>query len=590
MTTANSKTLHHDSYSAPIALLRIVGHRWLAVIVLLSAPSCAVAADTPNADWNRYVQLFLADYFAAHPGFAVGAGKHEFDGQIADYSEAAIQKEIKRLHAERGKAAAFKDADLTDRQRFERDYLIAQIDGDLYWLEVADQPHTTPYWYADALDPDVYISREYAPLETRLKAYTKFARNVPNALKQIKANLKLPLAKTAIKISHRTIGGLADFYAKDVPKVFEPVKDELLQADFENANEAAVLAIREFDGWLTQQEATATGEFALGPEKFSQMLKMTEGVDIPLGRLESIGKQDLERNLATLKQECERYAPGKTVDECIALANAHKADEADPVAAARKQLGDLRKFVETHNVCSIPGTEEAEVKRAPAYKAWNFAFINIPGAYEKGLPSIYYISPPDPTWPKEKQEAYIPGRAGLLFTSAHEVYPGHFVQFLHAHRAQTEIGQLFVGYAFAEGWAHYCEEMMYEVGLGEGDPETHIGQIEEALLRNVRFLSAIGLHTQGMTVDVSKRMFIEKAYQDEGTAEQQALRGTFDPAYLNYTLGKLMIRKLRDDWCATRGGRKAWKEFHDEFLKYGGPPIPLIRRAMMGPEDKGSLF
>jgi hypothetical protein len=317
---------------------------------------------------------------------------------------------------------------------------------------------------------------------------------------------------------------------------------------------------------------------------------MTEGVDIPLGRLEAIGQRDLDRNLAALKQECARYAPGKTVEECIAMVGAHKADDADPVAAARKQLGDLRKFVVEHDVVSIPGTEEAEVKQAPAYKAWNFAYINIPGAYEKGLPSIYYIAPPDPTWPKEKQEAYIPGRAGLLFTSAHEVYPGHFAQFLHAHQAHSEIGQLFVGYAFAEGWAHYCEEMMYEVGLGEGDAETHIGQIEEALLRNVRFLSAIGLHTQGMTVEESKRMFIEKAYQDEGTAEQQALRGTFDPAYLNYTLGKLMIRKLRDDWCATRGGKKAWKQFHDEFLKYGGPPIPLIRRAMMGPEDKGSLF
>ena len=160
----------------------------------------------------------------AHPGFAVHAGKHEFDGQLPDCSEAGLQKEIKRLHAERDKAAAFKDADLDDRQRFERDYLLSQIDGDLFWLEVADQPHTAPFWYADALDPDVYISREYAPLETRIKSYTKFARNVPRALEQVKANLKLPLAKTSIKIAHRTIGGLADFFAKDVPKIFGPSK------------------------------------------------------------------------------------------------------------------------------------------------------------------------------------------------------------------------------------------------------------------------------------------------------------------------------------------------------------------------------
>jgi uncharacterized protein (DUF885 family) len=555
----------------------------------LGSASAASPTDSHPA-WSTHVQQFLADYFTAHPGFAVFAGKHEFDGQIADFSEAALTKEIKRLHAARTKTAAFTDSQLSKNERFERDYLIAQIEGDLFWLEVADQPHTAPFWYADALDPDVYITREYAPLETRIAAYTKFAGNVPRALDQIKANLKLPLARTAIKIGHRTIGGLADFFAKDIPAVFSPVKDEHLQADFKAANDPAIKAIREFDAWLTVQEATANGEFALGAEKFSQMLKMTEQVDIPLGRLEAIGQRDVDRNLAALDEACKKFAPGKTPAECIALVEAHKADDADPVAAARKQLTQLRKFIVDNNVVTVPGSEEAEVRQAPAYKAWNFAFINIPGPYEKGLPSIYYISPADPTWSKAKQEAYIPGRAGLLFTSAHEVYPGHFVQFLHAHRVPSEIGQLFIGYAFSEGWAHYCEEMVYEEGLGSDDPEHHIAQIHEALLRNVRFISAIGLHTHGMTVEESKRLFIEKAFQDEGNAEQQALRGTFDPAYLNYTLGKLMIRKLRDDWCGERGGKKAWKQFHDEFLNFGGPPIPLIRRAMLGPNDNGSLF
>jgi uncharacterized protein (DUF885 family) len=164
------------------------------------------------------------------------------------------------------------------------------------------------------------------------------------------------------------------------------------------------------------------------------------------------------------------------------------------------------------------------------------------------------------------------------------------LQYLHAHRAPSKIGQLFVGYGFSEGWAHYAEEMMHDAGLSAGDPEMHIGQLHDALLRNVRFVSAIGLHTQGMTVEEAKQLFREKSFTDEGNALQQAARGTFDPAYLNYTLGKLMIRKLRDDWTATRGGRAAWKQFHDEFLRYGGPPIPLIRKMMMGPDDKGSLL
>jgi hypothetical protein len=540
--------------------------------------------------WDAYVARFLRDYFVAHPDFAVQAGKHQFDGQMPDWSEGGLKREIARLHAEHGKASAFSDEPLDEHQRFERDYLIAQIDADLFWIEVVDQPHTNPIFYSHSLDPDVYVAREYAPLDTRIKSYTAYAKNVPPALKQIKANLRVPMAKSFVKIGRKTIGGLADFYAKYVPSIFGSVRDDQLQKDFKTANDAAIQAVKEFDGWLAQQEGNPTGEFALGAEKFTQMLKMTEGVDLPLGRLEAIGKRDLERNLGALRQQCEKFAPGKTLQQCMANAVAHKAAGDNPVEAAKNQLGGLRKFLLEKEIVTIPGTEEVKVAQAPSYKAWNFAYINIPGAYETNLPSIYYISPPDPAWSQKVRDAYVPGKGSLLFTSVHEVYPGHFVQYLHAHHSPSEIGQLFSGYAFSEGWAHYTEEMMYEAGLGADDPEMHLGQLQEALLRNVRFLSAIGLHTQGMTIEQSKRMFRELAFQDEGNAEQQAVRGTFDPAYLNYTLGKLMIRKLRDDWTTSRGGRAAWKQFHDTFLQFGGPPIPLIRRAMMGSADKGSLF
>src|SRR5207249_2078068 len=311
------------------------------------------------------------------------------------------------------------------------------------------------------------------------------------------------------------------------------------------------------------------------------MLKQTEGVDIDLTKLEQIARQDLDRNTAALKQECEKFAPAKTLQECVAKASADKASGTNVVEMASNQLADLRKFIQEKDIVTIPGTEEAKVAQAPPYKAWNFAYINIPGPYETNLPSVYYVSPPDPSWPKEKREAYIPGKGSLLFTSVHEVYPGHFVQFLHANRVKSKFGQVFVGYAFAEGWAHYTEEMMYDAGLGQGDPEMQIGQLQEALVRDVRFLSAIGLHTKGMSVADSKKMFIGQSLRSEGEAEQQSNRGTFDPAYLNYTMGKLMIRRLREDWTASRGGRNAWKNFHDAFLSYGGPPIPLVRRAML---------
>ena len=572
----------------------------LALVLSLLLMSCqqnptptqnqAPASSTQSSpQWDAYVASFLNDYFAAHPDFAVYAGRHEYDGKLPDWSDAGIKKEIARLHSERDKASQFTDASLDERQRFERDYLIAQIDKDLFWLEKAGWPYVNPYFYADAIDPDVYVSREYAAPDVRLRAYTAYAKAVPNALSQIRANLRLPLARTYIKIGRTTIGGLADFYSKDVPAVFASVKDEALQSDFRTANEAAIKAIKDFDAWLASQEANATDNFALGADKFSEMLKATERVDVPLDKLEAIGRADMERNLAALKEACDKYAPGQTVKACVEKASAHKP-EGNVVDAARKQLDDLKNFIIEKNIVTIPGTEVAKVAEAPPYKRWNFAYINTPGPYETGLPSTYYISPPDPKWSAEQRAAYVPGVGSLLFTSVHEVWPGHFLHFLHANRAPSKFGQVFVGYAFAEGWAHYTEEMMYDAGLGANDPEMHIGQLEEALLRNVRFLSAIGMHTKGMTVAESEKMFLEQGFQDAGNAQQQAARGTFDPAYLNYTMGKLMIKKLREDWTATRGGRNAWKDFHDQFLKYGGPPIPLVRKAMMGNSDNGSLF
>ncbi len=229
--------------------------------------------------------------------------------------------------------------------------------------------------------------------------------------------------------------------------------------------------------------------------------------------------------------------------------------KAGAVDAARAQLAVLKEFIVKNNVASIPGTEEALVAESPSYTIERTPpSSRVPGPYDRGVASTYNIAPPDPKWTKAEQAAYVPSEATLLFTSVHEVWPGHFLQFLHSNANPSKLEALWVGYAYAEGWAHYAEEMMYEKGLGKGDPEKHIGQLTDALLRDVRLLSAIGLHTKGMTVAQSEKMFKEQAYQDPGNARQQAARGTYDPAYLNYTLGKLVIRKLRTDWVAKHAG------------------------------------
>jgi hypothetical protein len=315
------------------------------------------------------------------------------------------------------------------------------------------------------------------------------------------------------------------------------------------------------------------------------MLLTTEGVDVSLDELEAIGRADLKRNQDALKSACATFAPGQSVQACMNKMGSNKPQDG-PVAAARRQIPELRAFLVEKDLVSIPGTEQALVEESPPYNRQNFAYIDIPGPYEKGLPSVYYIAPPDPSWPEQVQKDYVPGEADLLFTSVHEVFPGHFLQFLHANRSPSLFGRVFVGYAYAEGWGHYTEELMWEAGLGNGKAEIHIGQLSNALLRNCRYLSAIGMHARGMTQEQSRQLFLDECFQDEGNARQQAARGTYDPAYLNYTMGKLMIRKLREDWTASRGGRAAWKEFHDRFLTYGGPPIPLVRQDMMGGEAK----
>ena len=541
-------------------------------------PAPSARAET----WPAFLQRFIEQDFRANPAFAVNQGRHEYDGRLPDWSETGLQSEIQRLRSALGAAGAFNPRRLTRTQRFERDYLIAHLRGELFWLESADQPHTNPAYYMNhGLDPSVYVTRPYAPAPVRLRAYIAYLREVPRAARQIRANLKTPLPVSFIDYGKSAFGGFADYYPGDGTAAFAEVRDAALQAELRAASREASQAMRGLADWLESQRRTATTDFALGAQRFAQMVRDTEMVDIPLSELEAIGRADLRRNQQALAAACARFAPGARIPDCMERMNAKKP-EGGPVAGARRQLAGLRAFIRSHDLVSIPGTEEAHVEEAPPYNRQNSAYIDIPGPFEHGLPSVYYIAPPDPSWTPEVQAAFVPGEADLLFTSVHEVWPGHFLNFLHANRSPLLFGRIYVGYAYAEGWAHYGEEMMWDAGLGDGDPEIHVGQLSNALLRDCRFLSAIGMHTGRMTQEQSRAMFRNECYQDEGNARQQAARGTYDPAYLNYTMGKLLIRRLRDDWTRTRGGRRAWKAFHDRFLSYGGPPIPLVRAQMMG--------
>jgi len=562
-------------------LLSLVTASMLGLTASSGAQTPPPAAQAPPAQgsWAAFRDAFLEDYFRLNPDFAVYQGRHDFDGQLPDWSEAGLRARADFLTGAIAKAQAF--TGLSRQDAFERDYLVAVARGQLFWLTDADTPHHNPAFYIGSLDPNVYITRQYADAPTRMRATIAFLRKVPAAAAQIRANLKTPMPLSFVNFGKAGFQGFADYYVGDAKAAFADVQDPALQAAFDQAAGAASQAMKGLADWIESQRATANQDFALGAERFSRMLAATEMVTTPLDQLEAIGMADLKRNQDALKAACAAYAPGRSIPDCMAKMNADKPADG-PVQEARRQLPVLRDFVIAKDLVTIPGTEQALVEESPPYNRQNSAYIDPPGPYEHGIPSIYYISPPDPSWSPEVQAGFIPGVKDLLFTSVHEVMPGHFLQFLHANRSPSIFGRVFVGYAYAEGWAHYAEEMMWEAGLNDGDPETHIGQLSNALLRDCRFLSAIRMHSGRMTQAQSEQMFREQCYQDEGNAKQQAARGTYDPAYLNYTLGKLMIRRLRADWTASRGGRAAWKAFHDQFLSYGGPPIPLVRQQMMG--------
>jgi uncharacterized protein (DUF885 family) len=567
-----------------------IGVTCLSILLALGACGRESVPEAPSAQvWPAFVQRFVDDWFEAHPMMGFAAGRKEYAGRFPDWSAAGLAAEVSRLKSVAAEARAFDAQALTEAQRFEREYLLAVVDRNLFWLERAEWPRRNPTfyfdWNLDFLSPDPYLTKPYAPPEARLRDFTSWLANVPAATAQIQANLRTPMPRTWIDQGVASFGGMVPFLRDDAPRVFAAVKDEALQKAYADASAKAIAAFKTLADWLQAQRATQTEDYAIGAELFAAMLKETEGVDVPLDRLLEAGQADLARNLAALDEACKEFAPGRDRKGCMEKMNANRPD-GGAVEGARKQLDVLRAFVVEHKIASIPSDDPIRVDQAPPYQATNFAYINPAGPYDTGMPSTYYIAPPDPSWPKAEQDAYTPGIADLMSTSVHEVWPGHFLHSLHSNRSASLIGRLFLSYAFTEGWAHYAEEMMWEAGLtGElagGRAEYRVGQVNKALYRNVRYLCAIGMHTRGMKVAECERMFREEAFQDPGNARQQAARGTYDPGYLNYTLGKLMIRKLRDDWTATRGGPDSWGRCHDTILSFGGPPVPMAREAMLG--------
>lgn len=551
-----------------------------------TAPKGASVERTPASvgRWDQVVEQFTEEYFRLYPDVAARAGRHEFDGLLPDWSPAGLKRTSQTLRRLRKTVEEISETGLSEEQKFQRQYLLGAIDSELYWVDESDTAYIGIDYYRRAFEISTFVYDEYAAPQVRMRALTRFTRSLALASDEIRGNIRLPMNEELRAHSASVVRGLAKFLDGDVREVFKAVRD----ADFDLAIGEAAAKLKELGAFFDGQKGRATAGFAMGPERFQKMLKANDGVTLPLAQVKRAGENDLARNQRALAQVCAKYAPGVSISECIAKAEREKP--ADMLVAARGQLKELKAFLVARGLVTIPSDEDVLVKESPSYLRWNTAYLRAPGPLDQGLPSTFFISPPNADWPAEKQRAYVKAMPALLLTGAHEVWPGHFLHALHDNRRPLLFGRIFRAYSTVEGWAHYTEEMMVDEGLGGGDPRVRIAQLKYALMRDARFLSSIGLHTENWTRDKARKFFQDNAYSDAGLAEQQSLRGIFDPGFSSYTLGKLMVKKLRADWLKLHNGTRTQREFHDQFLSYGNPPIPLIRRQMLGPESSPPLF
>ena len=548
---------------------------WVVVFVAACSSPPKGTTDPGGSRANRPfapVSARVLDHlFHMQPSQAVSLGLHDYDGELPDISPAGLDDKLRLLRADRKELEATEPA--TELEREERDTLILETRRMLFEDVELDAVHENPMHYVGDINLEAYVTREYAPAAQRGDAVTRLCKRVPAFLKQARANLKTPFPKPWLETAILQTKGRIEFTDGDARKALPMAGAGL---------DVCKAALAEHAAWLEQQLPSATQNYALGKERFLKMLSDTQGFDTDLDTLVKLANADLARNTKAIEEAAHAIDPKLPVATVVALVATDRPEPKDVLDEATKQAAAMRQFLIDHKIVTVPGDEVAEVRESPPFERWNAASLDGPGPFETTqMPSFYYISPPDPTWTPDVQRDYIPPRADLLFTTIHEVYPGHFIHSTHLTRNPSRVLRSLWSYATGEGWAHYTEEMMWEAGAAGTLPQAHIGQLKEALLRDVRFVVTLGEHTGNMTVDQAERWFETKAFLDKGNAHQQAVRGTFDPMYLAYTLGKLAIRKLRDDWMARHPGASLG-EFHDAFLSHGAAPLPVIRRAMVG--------
>ena len=520
-----------------------------------------------------------------YPDRASKEGLHEYDGGMTDITASSITGRVRDTETYLALLHSLNDGLLSENRRFDRLILMSALREEKFRLIELETYRRLPMDALDHVDVSNYILRDYAPRGERVEALTAALAKVPGYLETLQNSLDESIGKPVIEASIEAYEGMRSFYDTDLSSHVGGLVDGAAFSQFDEARAAASHALDSFATHLRSLLEVSSPDFAIGATHFRWMLEHGEMVDLPMDRLERIGEQDLQRNLIQLRKLAAEISPEGDVVSLLQETKKNHPAASMLTSEARGTLEDIRQFLAEKDLVSIPSNVPCIVKETPAFMRWAFAAIDLPGVFETVADeAYYYVTPVDASWTEAQKDEWLTSFNYPLLknVSVHEAYPGHYVHHLHSKNASSKLSQVFGAYSFWEGWAHYTEEMMIEQGFGGNDQRVHAMQLMQALLRNCRFLCAIRMHTQGMTVEEAKRFFMEQAYLEPLPAEREAVRGTFDPMYLNYTLGKLQIMKLRDDYKSVAGDGFSLKDFHDRFLSFGAPPIPLVRKAMLG--------
>ena len=576
----------------------------LAMGVCMTATLSAHAA---SDDWKQKFdkvsdEYFDQVYFHYQPTAGTLAGYHQYDVQLEDLSRKNIDAQIadlksfeKRVEAIQPSAGA---ADFTPRS--DREIVLANIRSQLLTLEVIRpwEKNADNYSSLAANGAFTLMERKFASPDERLRSLIAREKQMPALFADARANLKNP-PRIFTEIAIEQLPGIVSFFQNDVPSAFSEAKDPALKAEFAKSNAAVIASLQSYLEWLKNDVLVrSNGDFRIGAETFAKKLQYDEMVDIPLDKLLEIGWADLRNNQEHFKQVAKELEPNKDAREVLEeLGENHPAPD-QLIPSFRATFDGLVKFIREHHIVTIPSDVRPIVEETPAFmRATTFASMDTPGPFEKHATEAYFnVTLPDPSMTPKEVEGYMHSfNVGtVISTAVHEAYPGHYIQFLWLPQAPSRVRKLLGANTDIEGWAHYTEQMMLDEGYGQpgqgakDERESkflRLGQLQDALLRNARFIIGIQMHSGKMSVDEAEAFFQKEGYQSKETAVVETKRGAGDPTYLYYTLGKLQIMKLREDMKKKQGAAFSPEEFHDNFLKQGFPPIKIVREALLGDDS-----